>query len=248
MDRIVSGAILNLRRAVRRWRHFGLTVASESLIKKVILSEIDAGVAAVWSTIFRGRADDISWLCERISRFEATLENVRAVLDTRPKNLREAAFKTIIRNRMQRGGVIARGAGLLKQGEGGKGLKSRWYPDTLVRRIETLRGIRGRITFERADAFDIIRRYADDPHAAFFLDPPYTAGGKNAGRRLYAHSKVDHEALFYLAASVKGSVLMTYDDAPEVRALAVRYGFQVREVPMKTTHHRVQIELLLLKP
>ena len=48
-------------------------------------------------------------------------------------------------------------------------------------------------------------------------------------------------------ASCAGAVMMTYDDAPEVRALAKRYGFSVREVPMKTTHHEVKSELLLLK-
>jgi DNA adenine methylase len=89
-----------------------------------------------------------------------------------------------------------------------------------------LRGIRGRITFERADAFEIIRRYAEDPGACFFVDPPYTAGGRNAGRRLYRKYQVEHEILFSLMASVKGPFVMTYHDVPEVRGMASEHGFK----------------------
>lgn len=43
------------------------------------------------------------------------------------------AFQTILRNRINRGGILAPGAGRIKNGESGKGKKSRWYPDTLRR-------------------------------------------------------------------------------------------------------------------
>ena len=108
--------------------------------------------------------------------------------------------------------------------------------------------MRGRITFEHADAFDVVRRYADDADAFFFVDPPYTAGGKNAGKRLYTHNEIDHEGLFALMSSVRGSVMLTYDDALEVRVMADRHGFRVEPVPMKNTHHELIRELLILKP
>jgi len=80
------------------------------------------------------------------------------------------------------------------------------------------------------------------------VDPPYTAGGKKAGKRLYTHNEIDHEGLFALMAAVRGSVMMTYDDAPEVREMAQRHGFRIETVPMKNTHHAIIQELLLLKP
>lgn len=49
-------------------------------------------------------------------------------------------------------------------------------------------------------------------------------------------------------ASVQGTVMMTYDDAPEVRDLADRHGFRIELVPMKNTHHAIIYELLILKP
>lgn len=226
----------------------GLTVAAESLAKHVVLAELDNDVAAVWQTIFAGSAADVRWLCNRITGFDVTLENVRKVLDGKPSSVKMRAWRTIIKNRMQRGGIMSAGAGLVKEGEAGRGLQSRWYPETLVTRIKALRSLRERVTFEHADAFAVIQAFADDTNAFFFVDPPYTAGGKKAGARLYTHNEIDHEGLFALMASVRGSVMMTYDDAPEVREMAQRHGFRIETVPMKNTHHAIIQELLLLKP
>lgn len=226
----------------------GLTVAAENLAERVFLCELDEDVSAVWKTIFHGSDHDVASLSRNIRGFDVTLENVRAVLDSQPNSTMNAAFRTIIKNRMQRGGIMATGAGLVKEGEAGRGLKSRWYPETLVKRIEILRGFKDRIDFECGDAFDVVHRFFDDPGAFFFVDPPYTAGGKKAGSRLYIHNEIDHEGLFNLMSGVRGSVMMTYDDAPEVRKLAMRYGFRIELVPMKNTHHAIINELLIFKP
>lgn len=226
----------------------GLSIAAEGLAERVFLCELDSDVAAVWDTLFHGSDDDVSEFAKKIIDFDVTLGNVKKVLESKPRSPKNRAFKTIIKNRMQRGGIMAAGAGLVKAGEAGKGLKSRWYPETLAKRIEVLRSLKDRIDFEQGDAFEVVRRFADDPDAFFFIDPPYTAGGKKAGSRLYTHNEIDHEGLFALMASVQGTVMMTYDDAPEVRDLADRHGFRIELVPMKNTHHAIIYELLILKP
>lgn len=225
----------------------GLTVAAERLADHVFLGELDADVAAVWRTVF-GRTEDSAWLCKSIASFDVSRESVLAIIDKPAKAVRTKAFRTVIKNRMQRGGILADGASLMKDGEGGKGLRSRWYPETLVSRIEALHAIKDRITFKQIDAFQTINSFSDDASAFFFVDPPYTAGGKRAGKRLYAHSVIDHPALFEAMSKVAGSVMMTYDDAPEVRELAAAHSFRVESVPMKSTHHAVMQELLILKP
>lgn len=90
-----------------------------------------------------------------------------------------------------------------------------------------------------------MRQHARQANAVFFIDPPYTAGGKRAGSRLYLHSELDHQELFDIADTVAGDFLMTYDDAPEVRVLAQKHGFDVQAVPMKNTHHAEMTELLI---
>src|SRR5439155_4594814 len=146
----------------------------------VIFAELDNGVASVWRVVLNGQAE---WLVKQILQFDMTPENVTAVLQSEPTDLRERAFQTILRNRVQRGGIMAEGAGLIKTGENGRGLRSRWYPETLARRLQEIAEVRERFSFMETDGFEVIRRYADDDSAAFFVDPPYTM----ASRRLYAH-------------------------------------------------------------
>lgn len=157
----------------------------------------------------------------------------------------ERAFATIVRNRANRGGILAHGAGLIKTGENGKGIASRWYPETLARRIQDIVAMRNRLSFLREDGITVMRWYLDKPNVVVFIDPPYTASRKRAGTRLYAHNDVDHEELFAITARLTGDFLMTYDDADEIRTLARQYNFDVLPIAMKNTHHARMTELLV---
>lgn len=225
----------------------GLMVASENRADKVVLGELDADVASVWQTIFCEAKIDIQWLCKKIQTFEVNEVNVREVLARTPKTTRERAWRTIIRNRMQRGGILAPGAGLIRSGQNGRGLSSRWYPETLVKRLTLLQAMHDRVQALQMDAFDLIALHNGNKNAAFLIDPPYTAAGKKAGERLYTHHAIDHEKLFSVMSKVKGAVMMTYDDTPEVCAMSKRYGFSISRVPMKSTHHQVHNELVITK-
>jgi len=215
-----------------------LTVAFERLAKHVIFGELDSGVAAVWRVVLNGQAE---WLAKEILGFDLTLENVRKVLDSSAKALNERAFQTILRNRVQRGGIMALGAGLVKSGESGRGLMSRWYPGTLARRIREINTLKDRLTFVEGDGFALIEEHHADKDAAFFVDPPYTL----AARRLYTKWEIDHRKLFGAMRVCKGDFLMTYDNTPEIVQLAAEFGFEARPVAMKNTHHAKMTELLV---
>jgi DNA adenine methylase len=221
-----------------------LTAAAEGLVGHVTMAELDAAVAAVWRTIIDDEGGG-EWLAEEIVSFTLTPESVEVVLTRQPRSLREQAFGTILRNRVNRGGIMAPGAGLIRHGEGGRGLHSRWYPVTLKKRILDIVRHRERITFIAGDGFDLLKRFADRPDALIFIDPPYTVAGKRAGSRLYSHPSIDHEELFRVCSTLRGDFLMTYDDAAEVRSLAERFGFAMQAVAMKNTHHAKMHELLI---
>lgn len=222
----------------------GLSAAAEGLVDRVELVELDENVAAVWECALGEDASAFERLLTSIDTFQVNEPAVRAVLDGNEDDLSSRAFRTVIRNRCQRGGILAPGAGLMKTGEGGRGLASRWYPATLVKRFRAIRQLRDRIGFTHGDAFEAIERH---PGAVLFLDPPYTAAGKRAGRRLYAHNELDHERLFEVTAKSTGPALLTYDDTEEVRQLAAHYGFITGDVAMKNTHHAVMKELTIFK-
>ena len=219
-----------------------LTVASEDLAHSLVMVELDDEVAAVWKTLLGSGAD---WLRERIGDFTITDKSVRDVLGSCPSCLYEKAFRTIVKNRVSRGGILAPGAGIHKRGENGKGLSSRWYPDTLQKRIEDIRRVKSKLSFVEGDGIQIMQCYADDPDSVYFIDPPYTVAGKRAGSRLYKHSDVDHEYLFHIASRLQGDFLMTYENCPEVLDMAEKYQFDTLPIAMKNTQHAEMTELLV---
>lgn len=219
-----------------------LTAAFEKLVDKVIMVELDKQIAAVWETILGG---DAEWLAKKILHFDLTPESAKTETSKKPHVKREIAFLTILKNRTAHGGILAEGAGVLKHGENGKGILSRWYPQTIAKRITNIEFVTDRLHFIHGDAFQILNEYQKRKNTVFFIDPPYTAGGKRAGSRLYTHSKIDHEKLFSLCEELHGDFLLTYDNAREVQVLAEKHGFETKAVPMKNAHHAEMTELLV---
>ena len=217
-----------------------LAAVHEKLVDQAVFAEIDRDVAATWKTILNGEA---KWLADEISSFRISRKQVEKVLARTPATRRRRAFRCLLWNRTSRGGVITKGAGLIRDGEDGKGLRSRWYPDTLAKRIKTISALKSNLIFTQSDGFDLIRKYIRHKQTVFFVDPPYT----KAARRLYSHWEIDHKALFAVLAHAKGAILMTYDDTSEIRNLARFYGFQFRCISMRTSHHENKRELMISK-
>ena len=110
-----------------------------------------------------------------------------------------------------------------------------------------------RIDFRETDGLKLLEEYfADcdgdviaDPSTVIFVDPPYTIGGKRAGRRLYTHNEIDHARLFEMLARSGSDFLMTYDKTCEIIRLSEQFGFHAVRVLMKNTHHATIPELII---
>jgi len=221
-----------------------LTVAAEGLAEHVVMIELDHQVASVWTTIINDDGGG-EWLAQQILGFRISRETVEEVLNTPPRSTRELAFQTILKNRVYHGGILAPGSAPLKYGENGRGIASRWYPETLARRIRNIVLFRSKITFIEGDGLEYMASDPSLPDTAYFIDPPYTAGKKSAGKRLYTHYLLDHKRLFDLTARLGGPFLMTYDDDPAIIELATAHRFAWIKVAMMNTHHANMMELLI---
>lgn len=222
----------------------GLNALYSEYTDKLIIVEKDNDVASVWKAIL---SEEAAKLTIKIEKFTMTKRNVKNILNSKPKNIYDMAFITILRNRINRGGILAKGAGMINKGENGKGLTSRWYPVALNNRIFNIFALRYKITFLHTDGLEIIKRYSDLNDVFFFIDPPYSLGTKNAGLRLYSNSNLDHKKLFELVSNIKGDFLMTYENSPEITTMANKYGFKTKSIDMKNTHHAIVKELLITK-
>lgn len=214
-----------------------LTAVAENRVNQAIMIEKDDDVAAAWKTIFEHN----EWLADRIMNFNVTIDNVRSIVNSEPTSVQEHGFQTIVRNRTNHGGILAKGAGTIKNGEKGKGICSRWYPVTLVRRIRGISSYMKKIQFIHGDAFDFISEEYDQPNNYFFIDPPYTV----AGKRLYTLCDVDHEEIFRRVAALRCHYLLTYDLSDYIFSLVEKYNLQWRKIPMQTTHLVRKEEILI---
>ena len=215
-----------------------LTAAFENLAQHITMGELDEEIAAVWEVLIDG---DTKWLANRVYKFDLTPENAKKELQKDNKTINDIAFCTILKNRIFHGGILAKGSGLIKNGENGKGIRSRWYPKTLKDRMIAISYVNEKISFNRGDAFSVLEISKDAIDTFFFIDPPYT----KAGKRLYTHFQVDHDKLFALTAQLSGKFMLTYDDTPEIRKLATKYNLDFRLIPMKTTHHIEKNEIIM---
>ena len=222
-----------------------LTAVMEGLVDRCLMVELDRDVAAFWHAALRHGPE----LCEMVRRFQPTRDSVDALSRAVPETVLEHGFRTLVLNRTRRGGILAPGASLSRYGESGKGVASRWYPDTLVRRLSDIAPHSDCVGFCEGDGMAMLQnlpgRLGGD--CVIFVDPPYTAGGKRAGKRLYTHNAMDHARLFELLADEACDFLMTYDRAPEIEALVRKHGFRAVQVAMKNTHH-ARIPELVISP
>lgn len=221
-----------------------LTAVMEMLAEQALMVELDRNVSSFW----RAALEHSDELIERIRSFKLNRTSITGLVQEAPKTVLDHGFRTLVLNRTRRAGILAPGAALIKRGENDAGITSRWYPETLVRRLKEIAKYSDRLGIYQGDGVRLLELLSDKPGAAFFIDPPYTAGdGKRAGTRLYTHNTVDHEQIFKILADSRANFMMTYESSPEITSLVRRHGFQGATVEMKTSHHRKIRELIITR-
>ncbi|WP_413292328.1 DNA adenine methylase [Bdellovibrio sp. HCB185ZH] len=188
----------------------GLFIAANEFANEVLLVEKDPHIAAVWKTIL---SSDCIWLVDQILEFRMNQKNINEIVHTKFQKTRELAFQTILKNRISRSGIIAHGAGRVKIGEEGRGLSSRWYPETLAHRIANINSLKKSITFKQGDAYEIIPKFKNKKRSAMYIDPPYISEANSAGKRLYNHWDINFSELIDHLESYSGNYLLSYENS-----------------------------------
>ena len=221
-----------------------LTAVMEGLAERALMVDLDRDVAAFWRAALM-HTDD---LVERVLTFDVSRESVMALERHVPVNVLEHGWRTLVLNRTRRGGVLAPGAALTRNGENGNGVASRWYPETLAARLAAIFEYAGRLTFCEGDGLAVLEMTAGLDGVRMFVDPPYTtAGGKSAGTRLYAHSTICHRSVFETLAAAGTDFLMTYDCSDEIASLVAEYRFHAVAVEMQNGHNTRVSEMVITR-
>ena len=135
-----------------------LTAVMEGYVDRAVLCEKDPELANLWQSML----EDAEGLARRVERFVATPENVTTVFEDAGVTSMDAAFRTLLRNRVSRGGILAKGASVMKQGENGHGITSRWYAETLAARIRAIGSYAEQFVFFQGDGVSLVELCKDN--------------------------------------------------------------------------------------
>lgn len=188
-------------------------------VERVLLGERDPLVAAFWRVAFA----DPGWLIERVQACRPSLPEWTRLRKSPGQSDREQAWACLYLNRTSFSGILSGSAGPI----GGQaqasdyGIGCRFPADTLIRRLRAVARFANRVRVVEGDyrATLAAARTTGVPAAERFiyLDPPFY----RKAERLYRHhfGEADHRALRATVTALRSPYLLSYDAAPEVRAL-----------------------------
>jgi DNA adenine methylase len=195
-----------------------LSLLRQGLVSDIVINDIDGAVYSFWSSVVN-RTDEF---LELLSAAPLTIEEWR-----RQRGIYKVAdesdplalgFAFFYLNRTNRSGVLNAGViGGLAQ-EGKYRMDARFNRQELAARISAIGQMRDRIQVTDRDGGEVVRRYADDPEAFLYIDPPYV----DMGGALYLNA-FDHRDHADLARTVlscsNAHWVLTYDNSDFIRKL-----------------------------
>ncbi len=228
-----------------------LNLLTRNVVPRIYINDADPRIAAMWRAVLV----DTNRFVEFIETVPLTIEewhrqhSICAAAD--PQDLFRLGFAAFYMNRCNRSGVL-KGAGpiggLAQAGQWR--LNVRFNRDELASRVRLLGQLRDRITVSDCDAVDFLKRYLPSgsgrARAFVYADPPYVIKGRSL--YLNAYGPEDHARLaFYLGRQNRLPWVVSYDDAPLIRALYADH--QLTHLPIRyTLNEKRDAQELLIAP
>jgi DNA adenine methylase len=209
---------------------------------KLILNDLDTGIAAFWDLIANAPETEFQDLIARILKTRPTVAMFNEMLESKPSDRPDRAFRTFFLNRTSFGGMGWRPLGGRNQTSEGK-IDSRWCSAKRVTELhEARRLLHGRTQVLNADFASVIP--LAHQKALMFLDPQYY----EAGNQLYNFTWTDADHIRLRdALRGKSNWVMSYDDHPFIRDLYRTLAY-LMAVKYSVGRKRKKMHELLLFP
>ncbi len=191
-------------------------------VSTALINDADYRIYSFWNAVL----NQTTRLKNAIHRTPITVDewrNQKAIYKSSNKHSQfKTGFASFYLNRCNRSGIIATGGpiGGIAQNGNWK-IDARFNKDSLIARIEEIADHKESIKISNLDALDFLaassKEYANEDFFAY-LDPPYFVKGSQLYLNHYKpedHAKVSD----YLRDKADFPWVLTYDDAPEIRAL-----------------------------
>ena len=192
-----------------------LKLLVDEYVDRVILNDLDAGIAAFWRSVLR--APDA--LVHRIRTCKLNIaewRRQRAVYSSHTATDLELGFATFYLNRTNRSGILTgRPIGGLKQ-QGKWTIDARFNRQDLATRIQLIARYRNRIEIEERDGVEfLVDHLKTSDSCLYYVDPPYLSHG--ADLYLNTLSWENHQHLSRILSDASAPWVVTYDLDSRVR-------------------------------
>ena len=196
-----------------------LSLLFEEFARDVWINDLDKSVYSFWHSTL----NDTDRLCRLIQNTPVNMDEwyrQKEVQNDLNSDLLQLGFSTFYLNRTNRSGIISGGV------IGGKGQTGKWKIDArfnkedLIARIQKISRYHSRIHLFNLDAIVFIQAITPDlpERTLLYLDPPYFVKGQQLLYKSYYHEE-DHQAVAQVVKNLPLRWVVSYDDAPEIRAL-----------------------------
>lgn len=198
-----------------------LSLLESGKVNRIALNDVDPLVAHFWQVVFGKSADtdaDINWLIQAVESAELSIAEWRHQKALQPATVREAAWKCLYLNRTSFNGILHKAGPVGGWEQTNRTLAARFNTEKIAQRLRSLYAMRKQVVrVECEDWRQFSERFRQHKSTFFYFDPPYY----HRAEQLYGHlfNAQTHRAMRDYLQRLKKPWLLSYDDAPEVRAL-----------------------------
>jgi DNA adenine methylase len=179
-------------------------------VERIVINDIDPAIYAFWYSVLY-HTDD---LCSLIEKTPVTIDQwkkQKKIYNKEKSKILEKGFATLFLNRTNISGIIKGGIiGGLQQA-GVYGIDARYTKNTLIKKIETIGKLRGKIDIYNLDAVNLfnLEKIQKLKKTFVYFDPPYVS--KGIGLYENSFSEEDHKKLASMIKKCSRKWVVTYD-------------------------------------
>ena len=226
-----------------------LRLLQENVVSEIHLNDLDPRISAFWTAAL----NDTERFADAIMSVPVTIQEWKKQREICQSadlgKVFELGFSTFYLNRCNRSGIILGAAPIGGYAQTGEWkIDSRFYRETLVKRILAIGKMREQIFITNMDARDFLveslSMKREQDNAFVYLDPPYYSNGS----RLYMNSykNQDHQKLAqYIKKQDQFAWIMSYDDTNSIRELYKECRLSHHPIDYILQRKRKEQELLI---
>jgi len=201
-----------------------LTLLVDDVVTDIHINDADPAVRDFWLAATRHNKKLIQMVESEPISIDAWHHWRDVMLGKVSAGVVERGFATLFLNRTNRSGILKGGVIGGKSQSGTYKIDARFKPSVISERLKLIGSRKKNIHVYGEDAFNLLLRCQDflPENSLIYLDPPYYVKGQGLYRNFYGPQ--DHLQIADLLQSerFKHHWLVSYDNAPEIRAMYSR--------------------------